>query len=114
MPYLYYIIGFSAVLITLVYLFPLVLVDGISMFPTYKDKEIVLSSRFYKIKQGDVYVYKTPTNEVVIKRLSHSRGNKLFFLGDNRENSLDSRYYGTVPESYIISKVIFCRKREEQ
>jgi signal peptidase I len=42
-----------------------------------------------------------PTRNYILK------GNYYFVLGDNRDNSMDSRYWGFVPESDIIGKAIF-------
>lgn len=41
-----------------------------------------------------------PVNQYVYKN------NFYFLLGDNRENSIDSRYWGLIPESVILGKAI--------
>lgn len=113
--YIAIIVTIGVLLVTLIYLFPPVRVEGESMMPTYKDGEIVLSTRFFKVREGDVCVYQSPTGEVVIKRLIYRKGKTLlYFMGDNRDFSLDSRYYGYINEPCVISKVLFCRKREDK
>ena len=42
----------------------------------------------------------SPTNEVVLGK------GEYFVLGDNTKNSLDSRYWGPVPEGNIIGRVV--------
>lgn len=53
-----------------------------------------------------------------IKITSYTFTNNYYFmLGDNRHNSEDSRYWGFVPESYILGKavgILFSIDRQEK
>lgn len=106
------------------YLFPLVNVCGSSMFPTYLDDEIILSTRLFrkhKIKVGDVIVFKHPYEKgrLLIKRVAdlyYDKKGKLqsiYFLGDNSSDSYDSRNFGYVLTKDLVSKVLFSRKKIE-
>ena len=103
----------------LYFMFPFVEVVGLSMFPTYNDKDILLSRRvlfkkLHKYKPGEVYVFKAPYEDddarFIIKRVSFlysaNRSVKLYMLGDNSSNSYDSRYYGAVDCNFVVSKVL--------
>lgn len=100
------------------YLFPLIQVVGDSMYPTYKDGEILVGSRLFKkskLKVGEVIIYKSPTDKkVVIKRIAKSVKYKnlmdLYCLGDNSEHSYDSRNYGFISSKSVVCKVIDQRR----
>ena len=97
----------------------LLLVCGNSMNPTYKDGEYLFSlpTSFNKIKEGDVLIFRTPYDQkrVVIKRvaLKCTKTKELFFLGDNLDDSYDSRNYGFVPYKYVLGKVTDQRQKGE-
>lgn len=52
-------------------------------------------------KNGVVYINDKQTTEYVIKM------NYYFMMGDNRHNSIDTRFWGFVPEDHVIGKVVF-------
>lgn len=124
MRLLFILLIIIVIILLLFLLFPLVEVCGNSMFPTYLDGEIVLATRLYrrsKIKVGDVFIYRPPSStheEVtyVIKRVRDVRKSdgRLFFIGDNENNSYDSRNYGYVSSNALVAKVIKTRKRGDQ
>lgn len=108
----------GAVIIAFIaYWFPLVTVHGDSMFPTYRDGQKLRArrvNRFEKLQIGAVYVFYSPCekDKVLIKRLDTISGTNYsysalcYFLGDNAENSFDSRAFGYVPRNKIIAKIL--------
>lgn len=104
-------------ILAVIYLFPLAKVYGTSMYPTFKEGDILLCSRLIDKQNliiGDIYIYEAPNGKYVIKRLKrieYEEDNnyiktKYWFEGDNLAESYDSRDYGYVPEKKVIAKVI--------
>ena len=54
-----------------------------------------------EIKDGKLYIEGQEVTEYTFKL------DYYFMMGDNRHNSLDSRYWGFVPSDHIIGKAIF-------
>ena len=105
-------------LLVLGYFFPIVQICGYSMFPTLSDGEFYIGRRVLrksKCKEGEIYVYRPPyeseEERFVIKRLSHinytNQGKPIYyFLGDNSDDSYDSRYYGYVDSHNVVARIV--------
>ena len=83
--------------------------EGTSMNPTLKDGEVVLVDREAEIEVGDIVVARHPLEQTseVVKRVAriNERGH-YFLVGDNADDSTDSRHYGAVTREYIKGKVV--------
>ena len=113
------VIGLLVVFFCLLSMFPIIRVEGDSMYPTYKEDEILLSSRLFDKKDckcGRNYIIYLKDDEqgkpyYIVKRLYRKRFSpdkriEYYFLGDNREVSADSRLYGWFDSSRIVAVII--------
>lgn len=91
-------------------IFMFLTVSGRSMFPTLTEGEKLTSVRSYlcKLNVGDIVVAKPyeRDNRLVIKRIANIEGDYYFLLGDNPDESYDSRNYGWVSKKEIVAKVV--------
>lgn len=106
---------------TLLKLFPIYKyqVSGQSMLPALKHRQTVLVNTLAYLlnspRTGDVVAVKDPRDgKTLIKRIAEVKDNKYFVLGDNKEQSTDSRSFGWIARNDIIGKVIYVAKRKSQ
>lgn len=88
-------------------------VDGVSMLPTFDDGEIFLVRKTnYEIKVDNVYLFEVVGYGYIIKRLNriqttpYNGHTSYYVLGDNEEDSIDSRDFGYLPENSVKGKII--------
>ena len=81
-----------------------------SMEPTLNEGDLLLVSvihyKFFKPKAGDVVVLVSPEGKLVVKRIEKINEGKIFVVGDNQMESLDSRVWGYIDQKKIVGKVI--------
>lgn len=84
--------------------------EGESMNPTLRGGEVVLVDREVpRVDIGDIVVVKHPVEQdsELIKRIQRINEHGHFFVvGDNLEDSNDSRHFGAVKREYIKGKVV--------
>src|SRR3989344_3861020 len=77
------------------------------MFPTLKEGQDILSINwFVNPKVGDVVVIKYGGREMV-KRVEKIDGERVFVVGDNPNESTDSRDFGPLNSDDIVGKVVY-------
>lgn len=70
--------------------------DNIEQWRTLIDRE--LGKRALKVEYGKIYINGEETDKYVVKK------DYYFMMGDNRDDSLDSRYWGFVPRDKIVGE----------
>ncbi|HEU5187394.1 MAG TPA: S26 family signal peptidase [Candidatus Saccharimonadales bacterium] len=80
-------------------------VNGASMHPALPHGKLIFASRLKKPKIGDVVIVKHHRVEV-LKRIHDLKDDAVYLLGDNPQESTDSRHYGWLPINRIIAVVL--------
>jgi len=85
-------------------------ISGHSMEPILRDGEQVIATNlplfFRMLKINDIIVFKK-YGKFFVKKISKITKDQYFVIGENKNDSLDSRKFGLVSFKDILGKVIF-------
>lgn len=84
------------------------LVQENSMYPALKHNDLIIIKQEFELKEGRIYLVKVDgEDKYFVKRLEHINDyEELYFLGDNADESYDSRDFGYIRPSSVIGEVI--------
>lgn len=81
-------------------------IRGDSLFPLFKNNELVIATKFFSLKLRDIVVFQEKKHGLMIKQIQNIK-NDTFFLTGTLPSSIDSRNFGYIPKKDIKYKVLF-------
>ncbi len=81
-------------------------IQGDSLFPLFKDKDLVLCLKTKNPKVKDTVVFYQKQHGIMIKQVQNIKNNQCFLIGTNPD-SIDSRDFGYIDAKDIKYKVLF-------
>lgn len=93
-------------------MFKLLKVKGDSLFPLYKNSQILfcINSKFFKLKKNDILVFFQKDYGLMVKILEQIKienEKKEYYMIGTNPSSIDSRNFGFIKEEDIKYKVLF-------
>ena len=90
-----------------------------SMEDTLEDMQVVMGFKIYPdepLNISNIYGYKVPGRKKIwlIKRLAHHEGGLCCFLGDNSDDSWDSRHHGLIDRKSIMFEVYWYKGKPKE
>jgi type IV secretory pathway protease TraF len=79
------------------------------MLPTLQPESLVLASGLFRSLALEQVVVVEQDGLEKIKRIEKIHGGRIFVVGDNSRQSIDSRSFGWLPFSAVVGRVIWPR-----